>query len=251
MKLWAGGDSLGETPGTSLVNALSGNASVAPLGEVDTQIATGLARPEVFNWPAHLADVANTEDPDVMVVSLGSNDNQTMTGEGGGAAFGSDAWKAEYTRRVGGLMDAVAKDGRTLVWTGVPIVRQDDKLESYQLINTIIRDQAALRSGRVVYVDTYDLMKGPDGGYADYLPGAGGELVQARAPDGTHYTRFGGDRIAAAVVTAMHGAIDFEGAPPSTRAPSTTTSAKGTTAKGTTAKGTTAKGTANVTKRGK
>jgi hypothetical protein len=225
LKLWAGGDSLGETPGTSLVNALGGNASVDTSTEVDTQIATGLARPEVFNWPAHLVDVVNAQHPDAMVLSLGSNDNQTMTGDGGGAEFGSDAWRVEYARRAGGLMDAIAKDGRTLFWLGVPIVRQDDKLESYQFINDIIREQAALRPGRVVYVDTYDLMKGTDGAYADYLPNGSGELIEARAPDGTHYTRFGGDRIAAAVVAAMHGVLDFDGAPPpssTTRAPATT-----------------------------
>ncbi|MET0421401.1 MAG: DUF459 domain-containing protein [Acidimicrobiia bacterium] len=228
MHLWVGGDSLGETPGTSLVNALNGNPSVQTIGEVDTHISTGLARPEVFNWPAHLVDVANTDHPDVMVVSLGSNDNQTMTGDGGGAEFGSVGWKTEYARRVGGLMDAVAVDGRTLIWTGVPIVRQDDKLESYQLINQIIRDQAALRPGRVVYVDTYDLLKGPDGAYAEYLPDAGGALVQARSPDGTHYTRFGGDRSARAVVAAMHGAVDFDGAPapPATSKAATPTTAK-------------------------
>jgi hypothetical protein len=223
---------LGETPGTSVVNMLAAIPAAEPSGGVDAHVATGLARPEVFNWPAHLVDVVNTQDPGALVLSLGSNDNQAMTGEGAtGAAFGSNEWRAEYARRVGGLMDAVATDGRVLFWLGVPIVRQENKLESYRFINAIVEEQAALRTGRVVYVDTYDLLSGPDGAYADYLPNDGGELVEARAPDGTHYTRFGGDRIAASVVAAMNATFTLR-----PTAPTTTTRARPTDEPSTTKK---------------
>jgi uncharacterized protein len=210
LRLWMGGDSLGDTTGTSLVNLLGNDQAVTPVAPVDTHISTGLARPEVFNWPVEIQNVINADNPGAIVLSIGSNDNQPMTGEGAnGAPFGSDAWKAEYARRVGGLMDEVVGSGRYLFWIGVPIVREDDRLESYQFINSIIQQQAALRPGRVFYIDTYDLMKGADGNYADYLPNSSGDLVLARAPDGTHYTRFGGDRIAASILTTMHAAFDF------------------------------------------
>jgi hypothetical protein len=212
LQLWLGGDSLGETPGTSVINALGGNADVDVVAPVDTHISTGLARPEVFNWPDHVAQVIRDLNPTALVLSLGSNDNQPMTGAGSesSGSFGSDSWKTEYARRVGGLMDTVLASGpRTLFWLGVPIVRQDSKLESYRFINGIIRAQAELRPGRVFFIDTYTIMADADGNYADYLPNESGELVQARAPDGTHYTRFGGDRIAAAVVLAMNDAYVF------------------------------------------
>ena len=56
LRLWIGGDSLGDTPGSSLIDQLSSNQAVGILGPVDTHISTGLARPEVFNWPAFLQD---------------------------------------------------------------------------------------------------------------------------------------------------------------------------------------------------
>jgi uncharacterized protein len=222
LRLWTGGDSLGDFPGTSLINAVSDNPAVDVVAPVDPHISTGLARPEVFNWPAEVQDVMDTVDPDAIVISLGSNDNQAMTGDGSnGASFGTPDWRTEYSRRVGGLMDEVVKTGRTLFWIGVPIVRQDNKLESYQYINAVFQEQAALRPGRVVYIDTYNLMKGPDGNYSDYLPNASGDLVLARAPDGTHYTRFGADKIAGLIVSKMNETFDF-GTPTATTAPVTT-----------------------------
>ena len=228
LRLWTGGDSLGAFPGTSLINAVNDNPAIEVVAEVDAHISTGLARPEVFNWPAAVQNVMSTLDPRALVISLGSNDNQTMTGEGSnGAPFGSDEWKVEYSRRVGGLMDEVVKTGRALFWVGVPIVRQENKLESYQFINGIFQEQAELRPGRVFYIDTYNLLKGPDGNYADYLPNSSGDLVLARAPDGTHYTRFGSDKIAELIVTRMNEAFVFEtGAPASTAPPTPTTTSK-------------------------
>jgi hypothetical protein len=227
LRLWAGGDSLGDFPGTSLINAVSDNPAIDVVAPVDAHISTGLARPEVFNWPAAVQDVMDSLRPGAIVISLGSNDNQAMTGDGSnGASFGSSDWRAEYSRRVGGLMDEVVKTGRTLFWIGVPIVRQDNKLESYQYINAVFQEQAALRPGRVVYIDTYNLMKGPGGSYSDYLPNSSGDLVLARAPDGTHYTRFGADKIAALIVGKMNETFDFATAAPSTTAPAAPTTTK-------------------------
>ena len=67
---------------------------IAPgAGGVDGHVSTGLARPEVFNWAAYLAGISATLKPDVVVFTSGSNDDQTLTGDGGGQPFGSDGWR--------------------------------------------------------------------------------------------------------------------------------------------------------------
>ena len=40
-------------------------------------VATGLARPEVFNWPEHMAEVIAADNPAAVVLTLGSNDDQS------------------------------------------------------------------------------------------------------------------------------------------------------------------------------
>ena len=120
---------------------------------VDGHVATGLARPEVFNWPDHMPDVIAADQPDALVITLGSNDDQTLTGEGGVGPYGSPEWMTEYRRRVGGMMDALtANSDRILFWVGVPVlrVRAEDR---YNPINQIFREEAAKRPGRVVYID--------------------------------------------------------------------------------------------------
>ena len=215
MKLWVGGDSLAITPGESVLANFPGASqdvieSVVP--QVDGRVATGLARPEVFNWPEHLRAETERLDPDVVVLTIGSNDDQPLTNAPGGATispFGEGPWQEEYRRRIGGLMDQVVSEGRTLVLVGVPIVRDPGRSGEYQIINEIYREEAAKRRGRVFYVDIYKLFQDDGGTYADYLPNDSGELVKYRADDGIHFTRAGGDLIAEEVFRTVAENFDI------------------------------------------
>src|SRR5581483_11030957 len=72
MAVWVGGDSLSITPGESFINIAPSTGVINVIGPVDGHVATGLARPEVFNWPAHMAEVAAASNPDVYLITMGS-----------------------------------------------------------------------------------------------------------------------------------------------------------------------------------
>lgn len=230
MRLWVGGDSLAITPGESLINQALATGVIGSTDAVDGHVATGLARPEVFNWPAYLSEVIKNQAPDTMVLTIGSNDDQALTGEGGGPSFGSQEWQDEYRRRVGGLMDLVTGDSKTtLFWVGIPLVRNGARIEGYTLINDIARSEAAKRRGKVRFVDTFPVLADANGAYADYLLNPDGTVVQVRAGDGIHFTRAGGDRIAAAVMEAMYDTFDltsWQTTTTTTTTPTSTTTTK-------------------------
>jgi hypothetical protein len=212
LKLWIGGDSLSVTPGESFINFAGLIGIIDVVGHaVDGHVATGLARPEQLNWPAFLLDVKKRDNPDVFVLTIGPNDDQTLTGEGGTGPFATDAWDVEYRRRVGGLMDELTGDGKhKLFLIGAPIIRDTNRSETrYKIINRIYRTEAAKRPGLVYYVDIYDMFRGPDGGYADYLTSRDGSVVQVRLGDGIHFTREGGNRIAQKILDRLLRVYDL------------------------------------------
>jgi uncharacterized protein len=211
LRLWVGGDSLAITPGESVINQAGATQVIGITEPVDGHVGTGLARPEIFNWPAWLADVVQRDAPDAMVLTIGSNDDQTLTGEGGVGPLLSDAWQAEYARRVGGLMDQVTANGKTrLFWVGIPQMRNFTRYDTrYKYINQIVEQEAAKRKGHVYFIDTAPLLAGPDGGYTDYLTEPDGSTVRVRTADGIHFERPGADIVAAAVLKAMNEAFDL------------------------------------------
>jgi hypothetical protein len=215
-RLWIAGDSLVVTPGESIVRAAEATGAVHSVAPVDGRIATGLARPDVFDWYRHIGRELERRNPDVVVLGFGANDDHDLlTGLPKGVStgsFGSPAWIGEYTRRVEAVMDLVARHARVLVWIGLPLTGDDDQTLRFETINGIVHKAARERPGRVEFVDTYTMFAGPDGGYAEYLTDDRGALVRVRHDDGVHFERPGGDLIADAVLAKLREVVELRGA---------------------------------------
>jgi hypothetical protein len=211
--LWIAGDSLVVVPGESLLREAAGNRAVESAPKVDGRIATGLERPDVFNWFTYLREQMRERRPKAVVLMFGGNDDHDfMTGVPEGTSvgsFGTPSWTAEYRRRVRAVMDLVTRGGAYLVWIGLPITRNDEQTARFDAINTIVQREAERRPGRVSYLDTYFLFAGDDGGFAQYVTNDAGQLVEMRADDGVHFERPAGDVIAREVLRRLEKRFDL------------------------------------------
>ncbi|MCU1457188.1 MAG: putative periplasmic protein [Actinomycetia bacterium] len=234
LKIWIAGDSLSITPGESFLNKAPGT-QVMDVKGLDGRVSTGLARPDVFNWFQHVKDQVASLDPDLVILTFGANDDQSLFGAGNPIGpLGSDPWKAEYASRVGGMMDTVINAGHKVIWVGIPIVENTGRNARYQMLNTIYAQEAAKRPGNAYFVDTYPLFQDAAGNYNKFLT-VNGQQVEMRAADGIHFTRAGGDRIADAVIGQIGQIYDLTSwknptTTTTTIAPTTTTVATTTSA---------------------
>jgi hypothetical protein len=213
LKIWVAGDSLVITPGYAIVRAAGGSPAMEPVGTVDGRVATGLTRPDVFNWFDEIRASVKELRPRAVVLGFGGNDDKAyMTGLPDGTSigdFGSWSWRKEYARRVGGLMDAINRGGAFVIWIGLPQTRSAAQTQRFDVVNAVVEKEARKREGRATYVDTYTMFAGDDGGYTQYLPDGSGQLRKVRADDGVHFEREGGDMIARVVLKALNKQFDL------------------------------------------
>jgi hypothetical protein len=213
LRLWIAGDSLVVVPGESVLRETAGNRAFDADDAIDGRIASGLERPDVFNWFTHVREVMASRKPRGVVLMFGGNDDHGfMTGIPEGrevGTFGSPTWRAEYRRRVATVMDTVTSRGGYLVWVGLPISSDAEQTQRFDVVNSIVQTEAAKRKGRVSYLDTYFFFAGDDGGYAQYVEDGTGKLVKMRADDGVHFERAAGDLIAAKVLERLAERYDF------------------------------------------
>ena len=211
--VWIAGDSLVIIPGESLLREVAGNAAIGAVDGIDGRIASGLERPDVFNWFTRVREVMEKDKPRAVVLMFGGNDDHGfMTGIPEGrevGTFGSPSWRAEYRRRVASVMEMVTRNGAYLVWIGLPITQDADQTQRFDVINSIVQREAAKRAGRVSYLDTYFFFAGPNGGFAQYIEDPSGKLVKMRADDGVHFERPAGDIIASKVLEQLEDHYDF------------------------------------------
>jgi hypothetical protein len=213
LRIWIAGDSLVITPGYAIVRAAGSSPAMEPVGTVDGRVATGLTRPDVFNWFDEIRRQVKELRPNVVVLAFGGNDDKAyMTGLPDGTSigdFGSWAWRKEYGRRVGGVMDTINRAGAFAIWIGLPQTSSPAQTARFDVVNAVAEKQARKRPGRAAYIDTYTTFAGDDGGFAQYLPDGSGRLEKVRADDGVHFERAGGDIIARVVLKELNKVFDL------------------------------------------
>lgn len=197
LKVLVTGDSLSE----NLFPPLAQEATGKPIDvKQDSEIGTGLARPDVVDWPTRLAKDMSDQHYDVALVMFGGNDTQDLRTADGWVHIGdAEAWKLEYERRVALVMDTFIKANPkvTVVWVGMPAMAGGPKYlpKLYPEINAIIQREAAARPNNVFYVDAGQVLDAPGGGFQAYAHNPDGSQVKVREGDGVHFTVAGAKRI--------------------------------------------------------
>lgn len=185
LRVVVAGDSTAKSLGNALISATDDRSELSITNE--GKVSTGLARSDYFNWGARMAEIVQTEQPEVVVFMVGANDGQSIL-EGDStvvAQFGSPEWTEAYRQRVAGMMDLVGGEGRRMVWVGEPNVGTGNVQQAVQIGNQLAQEEAAKRPW-VTYVDVAELLAGPDGGFAEYLTLPDGSTVHCYAGDGVH-----------------------------------------------------------------
>jgi hypothetical protein len=198
LHVWVAGDSLAQVPGDAL-ERVGGPIDVVG---VESRLATGLARPDLYNWFTRFRKLLSGSKPDVAVFSFGADDAHDYMGGAHVGPFGSPSWNAEYRRRVDGVTRELIARGIYVVWLGLPIPDGPGFKRSFPVVNRIIESVVKEHASMSTYVDTWHMLDDFHGRYTPYLR-VHGKLTLMRLPDGVHYTPAAGDLVAAQVVKQL------------------------------------------------
>ena len=193
LRVYIGGDSVVRDAGESFLRLAAEDDRLRTA--LHYEIATGLSRPDHFDWPSTLVGDTDALRSEVVLLMFGGNDAQGIVGPDGEvfSDVESPGWREEYGRRAGAVMDSLAAEDRIIFWVGQPPMRDGGFHARVSVINEVVRAEAEERPW-VTFVDTSAVLGGDDGGYLDRLPGIDEDLRQG---DGIHLSRAGADLLAA------------------------------------------------------
>ena len=193
LRVYVAGDSQAFYPGHALTRVADGSLIDVT---VDSRHSTGLARPDVFNWPAELLDIADEHDPELAVLFIGGNDWQPMqTPQGELLRPGTDEWRSEWIWRLEVAFAALAAPHRHFVLVSPAPAGPEPFRTGHSQINELSR-MATLSRSDVTLVDIWELFGG-DEPYSDRVsPLSGGDQVRVRQQDGIHLNRTGAKWVA-------------------------------------------------------
>ena len=208
--IWVLGDSMVQFFGETFVAMAERSALVAATSE--PKLASGLSRPDYFDWPARISAVITAHDPDAVILMFGGNDAQNIkTDDGQWLERFTAQWEEEYRKRIALVMDlATGKEGRIVLWVGQPPMRGDGFDSRMRQLNDLYRSEAGRRPG-VKYLDLRSLFTDESGNYARYLPNSSGKLTDVRLTDGVHLSHWGGEWLSALLLDEIKKSPELDG----------------------------------------
>ncbi len=184
--------SIGPSIRNDIISRLAGDA------EVIAKVATGLARPDVFDWRRELRRYVEGQRYDMIVMMLGTNDSQDFVEEGQILVYGTEAWVKAYNKRIDELMAVACKGADRAVWLGLPPMKSDVFQRKAVRINSWAQ-RAAERHSCVQYVSLDRVVGDEKGKFTSYRKMSEG-LEKVRMVDGIHITAKGGSLVAKLLV---------------------------------------------------
>ena len=140
-----------------------------------------------------------SENPDVVVFIIGTNDASIVNNYDSNND-GVPDWEAGYRGEVDRMMATFVGGHAIARSSGSGRRRSATPLDKgAKALGPLMRQEAAKFAPDVVYVDTFDLFSGPDGGYSRSLPDKDGNDVEMRISDGIHFTVDGAQYLSDAV----------------------------------------------------
>lgn len=174
------------------------------------QQATGLCRPDKFDWEKKLPQLMADFHPQLAIAEWGNNDNQALFGTNGKvlAKFGTPEWDKAYAARVSRAVKLLSEGGCAVVVLGLPNMRDRQTANQALRINKVLAEAVAGAGG--TYLPTWELTTGPDG---KYLPAIewNGKTRAMREGDGVHLSAHGAGYVAAKLLPKLAQLFTFPG----------------------------------------
>ncbi|WP_281517695.1 SGNH/GDSL hydrolase family protein [Ferranicluibacter rubi] len=156
--------------------------------------SSGMVRDDYFDWPNMLPVYADDVKPALIVVSFGANDRQQMKIGAVREKYRTDAWMAEYTRRVAAFAALARSRNVPLLWVGMPSFQSPAMTADMVTFNGIFRTEAEKVGGQ--FIDIWDGFVDEQGKFVTTGSDINGQQVRLRGADGINLTPAGKRKLA-------------------------------------------------------
>lgn len=120
--------------------------------------ATGLARPDVFDWWVEADREIEKHTPDLVVVIMGGNDGQDLIGRELGrrrVRWGTPRWRSAYEARLTTFVEKLTQRGARVLWLELPLMDVRHLERKLRKVREAQRHVMAKFVDQVQYVPTH------------------------------------------------------------------------------------------------
>lgn len=155
---------------------------------------TGLTNKSQYDLTNNLNKIIEKEKPDIIIVSIGSNENQPIKHLNQNVNISDPNWRQLYTQRVDALIYVLQQSKKPWIWVGQPAFKDGDLTVKISILNTIFKQQTEKSNGK--FIDIWDGFVDDNGNFAFSGYDINGQTARLRTNDGLNFTQNGIQKLA-------------------------------------------------------
>jgi hypothetical protein len=203
------GDFMGSALADGLKVAFAPDAGI--IIETRTDGSSGLVRTDHLDWPQTLTTYIGEVKPAIVVIMLGANDRQQMSVNGKKEKFQTEAWNAEYEKRVTAIIEIAKQNKTPFLWVGLPAFSSPSLSADAAILNNLYRVKTEMAGGE--FIDIWDGFADENGKFIASGSDMNGQPVRLRGSDGLSFTKAGKRKVAFYVEKSIRKVIGVGGIP--------------------------------------
>jgi uncharacterized protein len=163
--------------------------------------ASGVARPEIYDWPAAIPKILRASKFDAVVAIMGVNDYRVIKTPEAGFEPGTAEWVTRYKTNMDNILASARSNGARIYWITLPPMQNSEFDTQIQMISNLQRETVV--TGNQILVDVRPALLTPEGTYMIGDIDEKGKARRLRAKDGINFSRQGNDYLANLVMAAI------------------------------------------------
>ena len=155
--------------------------------------ASGLARPDFYDWMDEAKKQVEAHDPDLTIVIVGGNDGQDLTPSSKAekrTRWKTEEWEPAYKARVSSFLTTLAGEEDKVLWLGLPKMGLGSLERKLVLIRSVQQEAVKEFGDRAVYFETSPFLTDENGDLLRQVI-IKGKYREVREDDGIHFTMAG------------------------------------------------------------
>ncbi len=202
-KVFVIGDSLAGGLWAGLARQMHDDPALSVTGRFKAE--SGLARPEIYDWPRALAGILERNQFDIAIVMIGANDGRDIRQRANRLSYGSPEWIAAYKDNIKALLDVLKRARVAVYWVGLPPM-QSPQIDGVAATVTRLQHDVMNKTG-IRFISIRANFANADGSYTDSGFDLNGNFVRLRSRNGVNLLRSGNDKLASLVLSVLRADI--------------------------------------------
>ncbi len=200
---------IGDFAASAVADALkvffADNSDIAIMN--NTMPASGLVRTDYYSWQSNISKLIDQNNPDVIIMMIGANDNQPITDSHSMINTDQSEWMPIYKQRIIEIAESLHASGKSWIWVGQPSFGNDLLTQKMKIFNALYKQETETAGG--YFLDIWSGFIDEKGNFSFSGYDIHGKTAKLRTNNGIHFTAEGKKKLASYLEKPLKNILNF------------------------------------------